>query len=134
MNEAVAAQAALQAVAQPVGAVLTSGYLFWIITLVVGLGNFALRAIFVYAMERIPITETLRTILSYIPAAILAALVAPAIILHQGNLTLPLDWLSGNERAIAALAALLVSFWKRNMLLTIVTGMGILYLLEYAFG
>ncbi len=134
MNEAVAAQAALQAVAQPAGAVLTSGYLFWIITLVVGLGNFALRAIFVYAMERIPITGTLRTILSYIPAAVLAALVAPAIILHQGNLTLPLDWLSGNERTIAALAALLVSFWKRNMLLTIVTGMGILYLLEYAFG
>ena len=126
MNETSAVQA--------VTASLTSGHIFWFITLVVGLGNFALRAVFVYAMERIPVTGTFRAILSYIPAAVLAALVAPAILLHQGDLTLPLNWLSGHERAIAALAALAVSFWKRNMLLTIVTGMGLLYLMEYVFG
>ena len=126
MNETSAAQA--------VTAGLTSGHVFWFITLAVGLGNFALRAVFVYAMERIPVTDTFRAILSYIPAAVLAALVAPAILLHQGDLALPLSWLDGHERAIAALAALAVSFWKRNMLLTIVTGMGLLYLMEYAFG
>ena len=125
MNEAAAVQT--------LGASLTSGHVFWMITLIVGLGNFALRAVFVYAMERIPLTETLRLILSYIPAAVLAALVAPVILLHHGNVPLPVEWMSGHERAIAALAALLVSFWKRNMLLTIVVGMGLLYILEYCF-
>lgn len=107
-----------------------SGPSFWLVVSGVALGSFALRAVFIFAMERIPLTQNLKTLLRYIPASVLSALVAPALFLHQGVLDFGPDFLTGKERLIAGLAALLVALWKRNMLLTIVTGMATLYLLN----
>ena len=113
---------------------LVSGPGFWLAVAGVAIGSFALRAVFIYAMERITISETVRLILRYIPASVLAALVAPAIVLHKGALTFPLDWLNGRERLIAGLVAICVALWRRSMILTILTGMGTLYLLNTLWG
>ncbi len=113
---------------------MTSGPGFWLAVLGVALGSFALRALFIFAMERIPLTDTVKTLLRYIPASVLAALVAPAIVLHHGLLTLPLDWLNGRERLLAGLVAISVALWKRSMILTIIAGMGTLYLLNSVWG
>lgn len=113
---------------------LVSGPGFWLAVAGVALGSFALRAVFIYAMERITVSDTLRLVLSYIPAAVLAALVAPAIVLHKGALTFPLDWLSGRERLLAGLVAISVALWRRSMVLTILTGMAALYILNSLWG
>ncbi len=111
---------------------MTSGVYFWLAVAGVALGSFALRAVFIFAMERIPLSENAKLMLRYIPAAVLAALVAPALVLHQGSLdfgSLP-DFLNGRERLIAGLAAVVVALWKRSMILTIIAGMAALYLLN----
>lgn len=117
---------------------LVSGPGFWLAVAGVALGSFALRAIFIYAMERIPLTETVKTLLRYIPASVLAALVAPAIVLYQGQIVFSqsglLDWLNGRERLLAGLVAISVALWKRSMILTILAGMGALYLLNSLWG
>lgn len=113
---------------------LISGPVFWTIVGCVALGNYALRGIFFFALERIPLTDTLKTVLRYIPPSVLAALVAPAIVLHQGVLTFPLPFLDGKERLIAGCVAFLFALWKRSIVLTIIVGMVALYILQAVFG
>ncbi len=112
---------------------LIQGPYFWLIVAAIGISNFVLRSAFVFAIEHIRMTDTLRTILAYIPASVLAALVAPAILLHQGTFDFPLHLLDGKERLIAGLIALIAAFWKRNLVWTMVAGMGALYVLEAFF-
>ncbi|MDL2307523.1 AzlD domain-containing protein, partial [Desulfovibrio sp. OttesenSCG-928-C06] len=117
------AQSVMEATAAPVTGPI-SGPVFWGIVIAIAVGNYIMRAVFVFAMERIPMTENLKLILKYIPAAVLTALIAPAFVLHQGNtdftsLTPLLEWLNGKERLLAGLAALGIALWKRSMMLII---------------
>ena len=61
--------------------------------------------------------------LRYVPAAVLAALVAPAALAVDGRLQL-------GTNVWAMLAGLLVAWRTRNMLLTILVGMAALILLQ----
>ena len=136
-----ASQAALAAVDTATAAAATgpiSGPIFWAIVMTIAVGNFLLRAVFVFAMERIPLTDNLKLILKYIPAAVITALIAPAFVLYQGSadfssLTPLLSWLDGKERLLAGIAALAIALWKRSMILIILVGMAMLWLLQWGF-
>jgi branched-subunit amino acid transport protein len=101
---------------------------FWIVIGVVAAGTYALRAAPIMLHERAPMPSWLERLLRHVPAAALTALVVP------GALYIKSDGLYSfaPERLLAALVALLVALKWRNMLLTLVAGMGALWLLQLA--
>jgi branched-subunit amino acid transport protein len=57
--------------------------------------------------------------LTYVPPAVLTAIIVPAVLVESGDL-----WVSWqNPRLIGAIAALAIGFWRQNLLLTILVGM-----------
>ena len=104
--------------------------IFWLVTLCIGLGTFFLRAVFVFALERIHLTEKTKVMLGFIPPAVISALVLPAFLLPGGHLPFPDGW----ERTVAGLAALLASWRFRNILATIGVGLGDFWGLQYLKG
>ena len=73
------------------------------------------------------LSDRVKTMLKYIPPSVFAALTAPPLFLHQGSV----DWLGGKERVIAGLAAALIAWKTRNMILLLLVGMGTLYFLQW---
>jgi branched-subunit amino acid transport protein len=100
----------------------------WLVVLVAGVGTFALRYSFLAVFERTgSVPPGLRRALRYVPAAVLAALVAPALVLGGdaagvAGLT-PL-------RVVAGLLAALVAWYTESVLWTIVSGMVALVVLQ----
>jgi branched-subunit amino acid transport protein len=92
-----------------------------------GLLTFAMRFSFIYLLGRAALPETLRRMLRFVPAAVLSALIAPELLLHAGKLDLSL----GNTRLIAGLLAVLVAWWTKNTLITILVGMALLVALQF---
>ena len=96
--------------------------------MIIGAGTFALRVSLIALLGRIEQTPpALERVLRFIRPAVLAALVAPAIVLLNGEPTFiaPL-----NPRLVAGLVATVVAWKSRNVLLTIVSGMGILWIVQ----
>jgi branched-subunit amino acid transport protein len=66
--------------------------------------------------------------LTYVPMAAFAAIIAPEVLLHKGEITL------GSARFVAGMAAILVVAFTRHILLTIVIGMGTLWAVQSVIG
>lgn len=98
----------------------------WLLFLSIGLGTFALRFSFIYLFGRVEMPAWLRRALRFVPASVLAALVFPAFTHPAG--VFDLSW--GNVRLLAGLGAALVAWRTRNVLWTLVTGMGLLWVLQ----
>ena len=69
----------------------------------------------------------MKEIFSFIPAAILPALVTPGVSSHQGQV----DWLFDKERLVILLIAAGFWFFTRSMAKTIAFGLISLYLVTY---
>jgi branched-subunit amino acid transport protein len=104
--------------------------LLWLLILAIGLGTFTLRFLFIYLFGKIEMPEWLRRALRFVPSAALAALVFPALTHPAGHLDLSLH----NFRLLAGLGGVLVAWRTRNVLLTIVIGMALLWVLEMSLG
>lgn len=91
----------------------------WLVMLLGGLLTFGIRFSFIYLFGKFHIPEAVRRALHYVPPAVLSALVFPELFLHDGALDLSL----GNARLLAGLVAVLVAWYSKNTLLTIVVGM-----------
>ncbi|MBK6792155.1 MAG: AzlD domain-containing protein [Anaerolineales bacterium] len=102
----------------------------WLLFLAIGLGTFTLRFLFIYLFGKIVMPEWLSRALRFVPAAALAALVFPALTHPAGHLDVSLN----NFRLIAGLGGALVAWRTRNVLLTILVGMAVLWALEAVFG
>jgi branched-subunit amino acid transport protein len=99
----------------------------WLIMLFGGLITFGMRFSFIYLFGRFQIPGTFRRALHYVPPAVLSAIIFPEILMNQGKLSLSL----GNDRLLAGLAAVLVAWWTKNTLLTILAGMAVLLVLQF---
>lgn len=91
-----------------------------------GLITYLLRLVPFIMAGRRELPPRLVDALRYVPAAVLSAIVAPELFMPQGTLDISL----GNERLIAGLVAIVVAWRTRNILLTIVVGMVVLWLLQ----
>jgi branched-subunit amino acid transport protein len=96
------------------------------IVVAVGVGTFLLRLSFMPLVEQTGRIPVLRRALRFVPAAVLPALVMPAL-LYQDN---TLDFSLGNARLLAGLVAIVVARLSRNALLTLASGMITLWLLQ----
>ena len=101
----------------------------WLLFIAVGLGTFTLRFLFIYLFGKIAMPEWLSRALRFVPAAALAALVFPALTHPAGQLDISLN----NFRLLAGLGGAVVAWRTRNVLLTILVGMVILWIMEAVF-
>jgi len=88
------------------------------------------RGFFLLTEREIPIPDWLREGLRYAPLAALVAVVAPEVVLTQGQLIG--TWQDARPYAAAAGAA--YYFWRRGILGTILTGMAVLLPLRLGLG
>lgn len=69
----------------------------------------------------------LRHWLSFVPVAVMAALVGPDVFIYEGQFNPG----PSNLFLMAALPALVVAWWSKNYFLTIVVGIGLVILARY---
>ncbi len=91
-----------------------------------GLLTFGMRFSFIYLFGRLEVPETIQRALRFVPPAVLSAIVFPELLIHSGNLDLSF----GNTRLLAGVVAIVVAFFTKNTLLTILAGMIMLLLLQ----
>ena len=88
------------------------------------------RAFFLLPREDLPMPRWLREGLRYAPIAALTAVVAPELVMTQGQL---IDtW--RDARIFGALAGLAFYAWRRSLFGTIVCGTGVMLLLRFTLG
>jgi branched-subunit amino acid transport protein len=98
----------------------------WLFFVILAIGTFALRLSFIYLFGKVDMPDWLRRALRFVPAAVLAALVFPALTYPNGALDLSLD----NVRLLAGIGGALVAWKTRNVLWTIAVGMALLWFLQ----
>lgn len=103
----------------------------WLVMLLGGLITFAMRFSLIYLLAegRFEVPETMRKALRYVPPAVLSAIIFPELFLHDGVFNVSLE----NTRLPAGLIAIVVAWFSRNTLITIVVGMAALFLLQLLF-
>lgn len=95
----------------------------WLAVAVIGAGTFLIRFSFVFLFEYLSeVPEGVERTLRFVPAAVLAALVVPAVVVVDGA---P-DVSVANEQLLAAAAAAVVAWRTESILATILVGMGAL--------
>ena len=100
----------------------------WLIVLVAGIGTFALRLSFILLLGRLDaVPPTLEGVLRFVPAAVLAALVAPAIVSVTADPAPALAY--ETEKVVAGGIAAVVAWRTGNVLATIGVGMVVLWTL-----
>jgi branched-subunit amino acid transport protein len=95
--------------------------LVWATIAAMGVLTFLTRLSFVATWGRFTPPPLLRDALRYVPAAVLAAIIAPDVLMPGGALDLSF----GNARLPAAAIAALVAWRTRNALLTILAGVAV---------
>lgn len=102
----------------------------WTVIALVAVGVFVLRLSFLQLrglVDEFP--SGLEQSLAYLPVAVLAALIFPAVFTLDSTIGSVV-----NARAFAASMAIVVAWRTRNMVATIVAGMGVLWTVTYLFG
>ena len=93
----------------------------------IGIGTYLLRLSFVGILGARTMPGWAMVPLRFVAPAVLAALVAPAVLLRDGSVDLaPVT----NLRALAALVALLIAWKTKNVAAVIVAGMAVVWLLQ----
>lgn len=101
--------------------------ILWSTIVVGGLITFAIRWSFIALLERIRMPEWFQRALRFVPAAVLSAITLPELANRGGTLDLSF----ANPQLLAGLAAVLVAWRTRNILLTIAAGMAALLLFQW---
>jgi branched-subunit amino acid transport protein len=98
----------------------------WLVMFAIGLVTYATRLSFILLMGEMEIPATARRALRFVPVAVLSAIILPELLIREGAL----DVSPGNERLLAGIVAFLVAWRTKNAVLTILTGMAALLLLQ----
>jgi branched-subunit amino acid transport protein len=102
-----------------------SGWLLWLTIAGMALLTYALRISFLLLHERITFPPLVRRALRYVPYAVLAALVVPAVF---GSPQDPFE--PRTTRLLAGLIGAAVAWRTRSVILTLALGMSALWLIQ----
>jgi branched-subunit amino acid transport protein len=103
----------------------------WLLIFAVGAITYSARLSFIALFARRDMPPLLAQGLKHVPVAMLTVIVVPAVVF------MPPDGLRidpGNVKLIAALVAGAVAWWRQSALLTIASGMIVLWSLRYLMG
>lgn len=106
-----------------------SVFALWCTIGAVALGTFAFRVSLIHLFGRVDVPPVVEQALRFVPPAVLAVLVLPALVYPDGTLNLSL----ANERLWAGLIAAGTAWGTRSVVLTLVVGMGTLWALRGLF-
>ena len=98
----------------------------WLVLLLGGLITFGMRFSLIYLFGRLEVPQTMRRALHYVPPAVLSAIIFPELFYREGVL----DVAFSNTRLLAGSIAILVGWFSKNTLLTIIVGMVALLILQ----
>jgi len=104
-----------------------NGYSVWLLFIILGIGNFALRFSCIYLFGKVKMPGLMHRALRFVPPAVLAALVFPALTYPNGTLDLSLD----NIHLLAGLGGALTAWKTKNVLWTIAVGMVLFWVLQW---
>ena len=99
----------------------------WLVMILGGLITFGMRFSLIYLFGRLHVPETMRRALHYVPPAVLSAIIFPELFLRNGGLDISME----NTRLLAGLIAVVVAWFSKNTLITIIAGMAALFLVQY---
>ena len=102
----------------------------WLIMLIGGLITFGMRFSLIFLFGKFEVPQTMRKALHYVPPAVLSAIIFPELIYRANQLDISFD----NTRLLAGIVAILVAWFTKNTLLTILAGMIALLLLQLFIG
>lgn len=101
----------------------------WLTIFAAGIATYAIRLSFIATHGRVEMPQWFTRALTFVPVAVLSALILPELLLENGALALsPL-----NGRFVAGAAAALVAWRTRNVWLTVLVGMAVLWGIQFAF-
>ena len=99
----------------------------WTTIIIIGLLTLGIRLSFIVFLDKVQVSSLVQQALRFVPIAVLAALISPALFFPSGSLDISLS----NARLIAGILAILVAWRTKNVLLTIFSGMACLLLLQF---
>ena len=99
--------------------------MMWATIIISGIITFTIRFSAIYKVTNSTTPEWLENILKYVPTSVLAVLIFPEIFLNESN---TLEILN-NAKILASAAALLVTILTKSIIITIITGMSVLWAL-----
>lgn len=99
----------------------------WLIVIGIALGAFLPRFILLPLLGRVEIPNIVLRTLRYVPPAALAAILLPALLVHEGQIDLG----AAEEQLWAALFAAVIAWRTQNVLYTVLGGMVVLWLLTW---
>ncbi|MCC5856812.1 MAG: AzlD domain-containing protein [Ectothiorhodospiraceae bacterium] len=102
-------------------------WLIWLLILVIGAGTYLMRLSGIQLFGEHGMPPQLKLALRFVPSAVIAAIVVPAIVYGGPEPGLHLE----NARLLAGIAAAVVAWTTRSVLATLGTGMGSLWLLQW---
>ncbi|MEM9945147.1 MAG: AzlD domain-containing protein [Cyanobacteria bacterium P01_D01_bin.36] len=85
--------------------------------------TFFIRYVMFGASSRITLSPAFLSALRYVPPVVLSAIVVPEVLLSDGALSVGVM----NARLVGAIAAIVISYVTRNLLLTIIIGMAVFF-------
>lgn len=100
---------------------------FWLLIGVLAAGTWAMRSFPIMLHGHVPSPAWLERLLKHVPVAALTALVVPGVLYaHEGS-----AYSIAPARIAAGLVALVVALRTRNVLVTLVAGMGVLWFAQW---
>lgn len=102
----------------------------WLVVIVAGLLTFLIRLSFISLLANWEMPPLAQRALSFVPPAVLTAIVFPELLLRDGQLAVNMD----SHRLVAGVIAILVAWRFKKIMPAIVAGMAALWLLQYHAG
>lgn len=98
----------------------------WMIIIAMGVLTYALRLSMILLFDRVAMPDLIRRALRFVPAAVLSALIVPALLAPDPVRHMSID----HPRLIAGVLAAGVAWRTKNVFLTIGVGMALLWILQ----
>ena len=98
----------------------------WLLFIVIGAGTFLIRLSFIHVLGNMEVSATFARILRFVPPAVLSALILPAVLVQNGSVDISMS----NARIAGGMVAAMVAVISKNTLLTIGSGMIVLWIYQ----
>jgi branched-subunit amino acid transport protein len=103
--------------------------MYWSLIIYAGIITFVTRFSMIFLLKKDILNNKAKKILSFVPAAIFPAIIFPPIFLdNDGSIDL-----ENNPKILAAILAIIVGFFSKNIIATIFTGLISYWILIFFF-